>query len=48
MTTKLRRFICTDSSYALEREEDSKYGLHGKGAAIYKEAKALGKSYRRF
>ena len=36
------------SSYALKREEGSKYRLHSKGAAIYKEAKALEKSHGRF
>ena len=34
----------TDFSYAPEGAEYPKYGIHSKGAAIYKKAKALGNS----
>ena len=38
----------TNSSCTPERTEDSKYGLHNNGAAIYKKAKAHGNSRNRF
>ena len=37
-----------DFSYAPERAEYPKYGLHSNEAAIYKKAKALGNSRNRF
>ena len=47
-TTKLQRFISCRFRCTLEKEGDSEYGLHNKGATIYKKAKALGKSHDRF
>ena len=38
----------TDFSYAPEEAEYPKYKLHSKEAAIYKKAKALENSYKRF
>ena len=47
-TTKPWRFITCRFQLRPKKEGDSEYGLHSKGAAIYKKAKALGKSRNHF
>ena len=46
--TKPWRFITCRFQLRPKKEGDSEYGLHSKGAAIYKKAKALEKSRNRF
>ena len=47
-TTKPGRFIKRGFQLRLKKEEGSKHELHRRGDAIYKEARALGKSCNRF